>query len=168
MTDPVCSMTVDPAHAHGPVEFEGRQYYFCSAHCLASFRADPRKYLSGVPVGMMHAPPSPPAKATRYICPMDPEIESDKPGACPKCGMALIPEMPSDEQGPDPEFVDFRRRLIIGTILGAPVIVLAMLDMLPGQPLHHVLSMRANLIIQMVLSTPVVFWSGWPLLHRAI
>src|SRR5262249_56319840 len=62
----------------------------------------------------------------------------------------------------------FRRRLIMGTILGAPVIVLAMLDMLPGQPLHHVLSMRANLVIQMLLSTPVVFWSGWPLLHRAI
>jgi len=28
------------------------------------------------------------AKAT-YACPMDPEVKSDKPGKCPKCGMDL-------------------------------------------------------------------------------
>jgi len=28
-----------------------------------------------------------------YVCPMDPEIRQTGPGACPKCGMALEPEM---------------------------------------------------------------------------
>ena len=25
-----------------------------------------------------------------YTCPMHPEVQSDKPGTCPKCGMKLI------------------------------------------------------------------------------
>ena len=33
--------------------------------------------------------------ATRYTCPMHPEVVSDSPGACPKCGMALEPVMPA-------------------------------------------------------------------------
>src|SRR5215831_3513071 len=35
--------------------------------------------------------PSPEPRATRWTCPMDPEVESDGPGSCPKCGMALEP-----------------------------------------------------------------------------
>jgi len=27
---------------------------------------------------------------TTYTCPMDKEVSSDKPGACPKCGMDLV------------------------------------------------------------------------------
>src|SRR4051812_44043091 len=27
--------------------------------------------------------------AVEWVCPMDPEVVSDRPGACPKCGMAL-------------------------------------------------------------------------------
>src|SRR5207245_1524875 len=31
----------------------------------------------------------------RWVCPMDPEVISDRPGSCPKCGMALEPETPA-------------------------------------------------------------------------
>jgi hypothetical protein len=27
-----------------------------------------------------------------YTCPMHPEVVSDKPGRCPKCGMKLVPK----------------------------------------------------------------------------
>jgi membrane fusion protein, copper/silver efflux system len=30
------------------------------------------------------------AAAVMYTCPMDPEVVSDKPGSCPKCGMDLV------------------------------------------------------------------------------
>src|ERR1043166_2973311 len=30
-----------------------------------------------------------PSSAAKYFCPMCPGVESDKPGDCPKCGMAL-------------------------------------------------------------------------------
>lgn len=36
-----------------------------------------------------------PKAAAAYVCPMDPEVREEFPGACPKCGMALEPEIPA-------------------------------------------------------------------------
>ncbi len=41
------------------------------------------------------AAPSPKAAVADYVCPMDPEVHENKPGACPKCGMALEPAVPA-------------------------------------------------------------------------
>jgi Cu+-exporting ATPase len=86
--DPVCGMTISPADAVGHVEHKGQTYYFCSDQCLERFRATPEEFLGGV------APVAPaPVPGTTYICPMDPEIRQPHPGACPKCGMALEPDL---------------------------------------------------------------------------
>src|SRR4051812_37422891 len=104
--DPVCGMTVDTAHARGTAEYNGKTYYFCSPGCVTKFKADPEKYLQNQGASPMKAPGSGmvmlgaigAAKAapngTKYVCPMDPEVVSEKPGACPKCGMALEPDTP--------------------------------------------------------------------------
>ncbi len=97
--DPVCGMTVDPTAAAGSHEYNGQTYYFCSTHCLNKFREDPERFLdkateprASQPVGIQReTKPTAAAVAHSYICPMHPEVRQDKPGSCPKCGMALEP-----------------------------------------------------------------------------
>jgi hypothetical protein len=72
------------------------------------------------------------ATKTQYTCPMHPEIVRDEPGSCPICGMALEPMTVSLDAGPSAELLDMTRRMIIGGVLTAPVLVLAMGGMVPG------------------------------------
>ena len=74
--DPVCGMTVDEAKGIS-AEKDGTTYYFCCEQCR-------KRFLGETPV-----PRPPDQKGSRYYCPMCPGVESDTPGACPKCGMAL-------------------------------------------------------------------------------
>ncbi|MCI0460631.1 MAG: hypothetical protein L0Z62_27060, partial [Gemmataceae bacterium] len=106
-----------------------------------------------------------PSARVEYSCPMHPEVVSDQPGSCPKCGMALEPRTVTLEEGPNPEYVDMRRRFWIGAALSLPVFVIAMSDMLPGKPLHF-LDMRILNWVQLMLATPVVLWCGWPFFER--
>ena len=91
-TDPVCGMTVDEHTAAGSAEYEGARYFFCSTHCLHTFRAAPGNYVR---------PPAKPAtQSAIHTCPMHPEIRQDAPGTCPKCGMALEPLLPPAPAAP--------------------------------------------------------------------
>jgi Cu+-exporting ATPase len=87
--DPVCGMTIEEADAVGTHQHAGVTYYFCNPSCLERFSKDPNQFLQ--PEAAAVAPPAP-AGAT-FICPMDPDVRSPQPGACPKCGMALEPDL---------------------------------------------------------------------------
>jgi Cu+-exporting ATPase len=90
--DPVCNMDVDPEHAAASSEHNGQILYFCSTHCKTKFDADPAAYAGDAkPL----APVAPAPAGATYICPMHPEVRQDRPGACPKCGMALEAELVS-------------------------------------------------------------------------
>jgi Cu+-exporting ATPase len=169
--DPVCGMTVDPARAAGHVEHAGTTYHFCSAHCVAKFRADPAKYLGG-PAGHEgccghgagDAPP--PVPGATYTCPMHPEIVRDGPGTCPLCGMALEPMTPGAGPEDDTELRDMTRRTLAAAALTLPVFALAMTPMLPGVNFGHTFATWANWV-SLALTAPVVFWMGWPVFERA-
>ena len=167
--DPVCGMHVDPAKAAGNWEYQGTRYYFCSPRCLERFRADPEKYLRPGTVRSMDEGPPPPA-GTIYFCPMDPEVRQDHPGSCPKCGMALEPDLSTmpltADEVPNAELADMTRRSWIGAALGLPVFALAMGDMLLGMGLGGRVDMRVTNWIGLACATPVVWWAGWPLLQR--
>src|SRR5256714_6166407 len=100
-----------------------------------------------------------------YTCPMHPEIERDKPGDCPICGMALEPKTIS-AAGPDDdsELADMTRRLWIGAALTLPVFLLAMSHLIPNAP--EWTSGDVSRWIQFALTTPVVLWAGWPFFVR--
>ena len=214
--DPVCGMSVRPASAAGSFEHKGETYYFCSTHCLQQFRENPEQFLNKTaeppvsqPVGISratnesHVATSPGTGRSIQTCPMHPEVRQNKPGACPKCGMALEPvaqqalaqnveytcpmhpQIVRDKPGncpicgmaleprtvsladeENPELVDMTRRFWVGVVLTVPLLLIAMSDFIPGNPLGRIVSMRVLGWVQFALATPVVVWGGWPFFVR--
>jgi Cu+-exporting ATPase len=106
MTDPICGMEIDPSSAAGKYQYDGQVYYFCSRHCLEKFKSDPKNFLqtprNGKGAGTEEVTAS---TAGAYVCPMDPGVHENKPGPCPKCGMALEPETPPSFPASRTEYV---------------------------------------------------------------
>lgn len=204
-TDPICGMTVDAATARS-AERDGQAVYFCSEHCRQKFlnsesKEQPRS--THTHEGQVHKVAPQQQALDQYTCPMHPEVQSDKPGNCPKCGMALelsrpagqkqtviytCPMHPEVEQdGPgtcpkcgmalepktvqpdtdedDSELRSMTLRFWVAVILAVPLLLLSMLPMI-GVPLDHWLGSTLHLWLQLVLSTPVVLWCGWPFFER--
>ncbi len=158
--DPVCGMKVTRATARHMAKHAGQRFYFCSGGCLEKFEAEPDKYLEGRP-----APEAMP-EGTVYTCPMHPEVETIGPSDCPICGMALEPKgVPTGDEGPNPELVDFKRRFWIGAALTVPLLVLTMGPYL-GLPVREWIGERLVLWIELILGTPVILWAGWPFFVR--
>jgi len=96
---------------------------------------------------------------------MHPEVRQVGPGSCPKCGMALEPLEVTVDEGPNHELVDMTRRFWGSLVLTVPVLALAMGEML-APALVSALGPTAWLWSQLILSTPVVLWGGWPFFVR--
>lgn len=190
-TDPVCGMQVDRATARYMLKHEGARYYFCCEGCQKSFEADPAKFLNAKPFvlpgaapavaghdhghaghshhghahGAASVDPSTVAAGTKWTCPMHPEIVKDGPGDCPICGMALEPMVASLDDGPNPELVDFTRRLWVSAGLSIPILVISMGGMI-GLPVREWIGEPLATWIEMALATPVVLWAAWPFFRR--
>ena len=103
-------------------------------------------------------------EAVEYTCPMHPQIRRPGPGSCPICGMALEPVVVTVDSGPNPELADMTRRFWVAVALTVPV-ALEMGRDLVGWVADQV-SPQAPGGIQLVLTTPVVLWAGWPFFVR--
>jgi P-type Cu+ transporter len=140
---------VQPAESAGSHVHGGQTYYFCSSQCEEKFKAHPSDYVAERAEGRASDAAS---SEVIYTCPMHPEVRQKGPGSCPKCGMALEPERAADDEGPNLELIDMTRRFWIAAALSVPVLLLGMFEM--------------QRWVQFALATPVVIWSGWPLLVR--
>src|SRR6056297_828407 len=189
VADHASALHVNPSDAPRS-DHDGKPYFFCSAGCQQTFEDDPEGVLqrqaerqhggteeseSCCGHGSGGGKRSQPDRAPRgdeasavHTCPMHPEIEQVGPGDCPICGMDLEPKfVEPSKQGDDQQFRDMLHRLIVGAVLSLPLLVIAMGPML-GLPVERLLPARANAWLQLLLATPVVFWSGWPLLVRGV
>ena len=193
--DPVCGMKVNPAAMRYRMTHGGKEYFFCSLPCMEKFRANPAAYLEAVipaakPEGKIYVCPmcpevhesSPiacpscgmalepetalPPTEVEYTCPMHPEIVRQEPGSCPICGMALEPRTSTADEEESPELRDMTRRFWVSVALAAPLLMIAMVDMLPGMPVQHALPDGWLPWIELVLATPVVLWGGAPFFQR--
>ncbi len=103
---------------------------------------------------------------TVYTCPMHPEIRRDGPGDCPICGMDLVPMTAGPEQEEDTAYINMRRKFWIAVVLTIPVFFIGMSEMIPFLK-EFVMTNRGILNwVSFVLTTPVVFYSGWQFFRR--
>ncbi len=158
--DLVCGMKVNPTEANHTENYSGKNYYFCSSSCLNKFKSNPEKFIKPI----QSAPKAEP-KGVIYTCPMHPEVRSDRPGSCPKCGMALEPIGFDAESEENPELKDMTRRFWIGLALTTPLLTVMLEHILPAEVAGFVQS-KLGQWIQLALSTPVVLWAGWPFFVR--
>ena len=157
--DPVCGMTVKITETSRKHDHHGVTYHFCGEKCRTRFQADAYFFLSGNAKkrGKLVTP------GALYTCPMDPEVISDKPGACPKCGMALESMTPGE--APSAELADFTQRMLISAACAVPLIVIAMGPMV-GLPMHWL--MPYGNYLQFALASPVVLWAAQPFFRRGV
>ena len=99
----------------------------------------------------------------QYTCPMHPEIVRDAPGACPICGMALEPMLPSGE--PSEELTDFTRRMWVSAAAAVPLVVLTMGELV-ALPVRDWIGHQVASYLEFVLATPVILWVALPFFKR--
>ena len=155
-------MSVKLEKAAGTIEYEGKEYFFCSGKCLEKFRADPEKFLKKESGKTTKAT----AKGI-YTCPMHPEVVKEGPGVCPVCGMALEPKVGvGEEEDEGGELAYMSRRFWMSVFLSVPVFVIAMGRHMPGRPLEHIASPEVLMWAEFLLASPVVLWCGLPFFQR--
>ena len=87
--DPVCGMRVNPASAAGSDTFRGTTYYFCATSCLERFKANPESFLARASEHGSSCTSRARSTSVRWIR----RCARARPAACPKCGMALEPDL---------------------------------------------------------------------------
>ena len=102
-----------------------------------------------------------------YTCPMHPEIEQDRPGDCPKCGMTLEPKTIGGEEEEPRETRSLSQKFWIALGLTIPVLLLAMGHAIPGLNIDSIVPKQIGKWIEFALATPVVLWAGGFFFTRA-
>ena len=103
----------------------------------------------------------------KYTCVMHPEVLSDRPGECPKCGMTLEPKTIGDGEHEHGETRSLSRKFWIALVLTIPVLFLAMGHAIPGLDIDSVVPKRIAKWIEFALTTPLVLWAGGFFFTRA-
>jgi P-type Cu2+ transporter len=111
-----------------------------------------------------------------YTCPMHPDVTSDEPGKCPKCGMDLVANVTGSDHakmhhnmsmgmaGHDHHAMmidDFRKRFYVTLVITIPVMLLSHTIQ---QWFHFTISFEGSTYLLFALSTIVFFYGGWPFL----
>ncbi|MGS2764195.1 heavy metal translocating P-type ATPase [Sinomicrobium sp. M5D2P9] len=143
----------------------GSGVYYCPMHCEGDKTYDKPGSCPVCGMDIVEAP-SLARKKTKYTCPMHPEVVKDEPGSCPICGMDLVP-MEADEEEEDQTYKKLLRKFKVAVAFTIPIFLIAMSEMLPGDPLAKLMPWKYWNWVQLGLSLPVVFYATWMFFERA-
>ena len=157
------------AHAHNhepksnPKIVAGK--YYCPMFCEGDKMYDKA---GDCPVCGMDLVKAPELEITKvqYTCPMHPEVVQNEPGSCPICGMDLVPMKPVETEE-NKSYLDLVHKMKIAVFFTVPIFIISMSEMIPHNPLMHLLDMKIWNWVQFGLSIPVVFYATWMFFKRA-
>ncbi len=135
---------------------DGNGIFYCPMHC-----ENEKTYSQAGDCPVCGMPLVEQAKlivSTQYTCPMHPEIIKAEAGNCPLCGMDLVPIEPVDNKE-DKTYQDLLKKMKVAVIFTVPIFIIAMGDLIPGNPLLKLFQQHTWNWIQLILSLPVVFWA---------
>jgi len=103
-----------------------------------------------------------------YTCPMHPQIEQDRPGECPICGMTLEAKIVgTGDEEEQSEISLLSRKFWIALVLTIPVLIIAMGHAIPGLHIDSIIPKQIGKWFEFALTTPVVLWAGGFFFTRA-
>jgi Cu2+-exporting ATPase len=143
---------------------KGNGVYYCPMHCEGEKTYNELSSCPKCGMDLLEQPSV--IQTTEYTCPMHPEIVKEKPGSCPICGMDLIPKK-ADEGEEQKLYKELVRKMIIATSFSLPIFIIAMGDLIPGNPLAKLMTQQSWNWIQLILTIPVVFYACWMFFVRA-
>ena len=146
-----------------PVQ-NGNGVFYCPMHCEGDKTYDQPGDCPVCGMDLVEQPNQ--QQATQYTCPMHPEIIKDRPGSCPICGMDLVPLDPT-EANEKKAYQKLVTKMKVATLFTVPVFIIAMSDLIPGQPLAGMMSQESWNWVQFLFTLPVVFYSCWMFYERA-
>ena len=142
----------------------GTGKFYCPMHCEGEKMYDKA---GDCPVCGMHlVQEQTVAQKAQYTCPMHPEIIRNASGSCPICGMNLVPIQPSDNDE-SKGYDDLWKKMKVAIIFTVPVFLIAMISMIPNNPLMKMMDMQKWNYVQFILTLPVVFYACWMFFVRA-
>lgn len=141
---------------------EGR--YYCPMHCEGDKIYEKPGNCPVCGMNLVQQPSI--TKATKYTCPMHPEIIRDEPGSCPICGMDLVP-MSADIEEEDKIYTNLRQKFKVAVLFTVPIFIISMSEMIPDNPLFRLMDLKYWNWVQFILSIPVVFYATWMFFERA-
>ena len=150
---------------HKPKKVEnGNGIFYCPMHCEGEKTYD---QAGDCPVCGMHLVEQPKMTlASKYTCPMHPEIIKDEMGSCPICGMDLVPMEPTENEE-NKTYQILLKKMKIAVLFTLPIFIIAMGEMIPGNPLVDIFPQQTWNWIQFGLSLPVVFYACWMFFERS-
>lgn len=153
-----------PVRKETAVKSTGTGIYYCPMHCEGEKTYNRPGSCPVCGMDLVEQPAS--DRKIMYTCPMHPEVRSETPGSCPKCGMDLVPEEP-EEKEEDETYRNLLRKFRVALVFTIPVFLIAMSEMVRGNPLLGIMPWHYWNWVQFILSIPVVFYATWMFFERA-
>lgn len=185
--DPVCGMRVRLDKAKFQARHVEKDYYFCAAACRDKFNNNPDLYIKkkggfdempgldpfALPAATAAPAKSPPAappprsgKKGLWYCPMCEGVLSDKPGDCPRCGMALELAPGNAAEITNSEYHELKVKFIEALLPALIVIYLGMSVMFHQGSAATAGGANIANYVQLALTGLIIFWPGWFVLRR--